>query len=177
MTWQISLLKKPIQKNEIEELSHKDPVPEKPCTLNFYNKNNGTTSMSATMKLSDEIEDYACYAFPALRSLEGYLMQLFSMEDIVITHTFGSQSGTHFNYKKQTDSFVLRKKTADELTNSKSKEVLEEVYNYFNKNRHQLFHTDQILYTTVILESKLEADRIVYDVINMIERTYTYLTA
>lgn len=129
------------------------------------------------MKLSDKIEDYSCYAFPALRSLEGYLMQVFSMEGIVITHKFGSQSGTHFDYKKQTDSFVLRKKTADQLTNPKSKEVLEEIYNFFNKNRHQLFHTDQVLCTTVILESKLEADRIVYDVINIIERTYTYLTA
>lgn len=129
------------------------------------------------MKLSDEIEDYSCYAFPALRSLEGYLMQVFSMEDIVITHKYGSQCGSHFDYKKQSDSFVLKKKTANRLTNPKSKEVLEEVYNFFNKNRHQLFHTDQILCTTVILESKVEADRIVYDVINMIERTYSYLTA
>lgn len=129
------------------------------------------------MKLSDEIEDYSCYAFPALRSLEGYLMQVFNMEGIVITHKYGSQCGSHFNHKTHTDSFVLKKKTADQLTNPKSKDVLEEVYNFFNKNRHQLFHTDQVLCTTVILESKLEADRIVYDVINMIERTYTYLTA
>lgn len=127
------------------------------------------------MKLSDEIEDYSCYAFPALRALEGYLMQVFDMEGIVIDHKFGLQSGAHFRHNKTDDSFLLKKKTVDMLSNPKSQEVLEEVYNYFNKNRHQLFHTDQILCTTVILESKHEADRIVYDVVKMIERTYTYL--
>lgn len=135
-------------------------------------------SPSITLKkVSLELEDYSCYAFPALRALEGYLMQVFSIEGIIIGHRYGEQSGSHFRYVSQSDSYLLKRKTADILSNPKSRVVLEEVYNYLNKNRHTLFHSEQILFNSVILEDKLEADQIVNEVIDMIERTYTYLTA
>lgn len=48
---------------------------------------------------------------------------------------------------------------------------------HLNKNRHTLFHTEQLLITTRILEDQVEANLIVNEVIEMIERTYTYITA
>ncbi|OIJ17363.1 hypothetical protein BKP37_02335 [Anaerobacillus alkalilacustris] len=131
----------------------------------------------ALKKIGREVEDYSCYAFPALRALEGYLMHTFSIENIVIGHKYGEQCGSHFKYVKRNDSHVLKKDTVDRLSNHKSKAVLEEVYNYLKKNRHTLFHSEQILFTTRILEDKLEADQIVNEVIDLIERTYTYLIA
>lgn len=128
-------------------------------------------------KAGREVEDYSCYAFPALRALEGYLMHIFSIENIVIGHKYGEQCGSHYRYVQRSDSHVLKKGTVDRLSNHKSKEVLEEVYNYLKKNRHTLFHSEQILFTTRILEDKLEADLIVNEVIDLIERTYTYLIA
>lgn len=128
-------------------------------------------------KVGMEVEDYSCYAFPALRALEGYLMHIFSIENIVIGHKYGEQYGSHYRYVKRNDSYALKKDTVDRLSNHKSKEVLEEVYNYLKKNRHTLFHSEQIIFTTRILEDKIEADQIVNEVIDLIERTYTYITA
>lgn len=124
-------------------------------------------------KVKMEIEDYSCYAFPALRALEGYLKYLFGIEEIEIGHSYGH----HFGHDTKTDAFHLKKSIVRDLKNPKSEAPLTEVYNYLNKNRHTLFHSDQLLFTTRILEDKLEADRIVNEVINLIERTYTYLIA
>lgn len=124
-------------------------------------------------KVKMEIEDYSCYAFPALRGLEGYLKYLFSIEEIEIGHSYGH----HFGHDTKMDSFHLKKKIVQDLKNPKSEAALTEVYNYLNKNRHTLFHSEQLLFTTRILEDKLEADQIVNEVIDLIERTYTYLIA
>lgn len=124
-------------------------------------------------KVKMEMEDYSCYAFPALRALEGYLKQLFSIENIEVGHKYGQ----HYRYVKSQDAYVLKKATIDSFSNLKSKDALEEVYNYFYKNRHTLFHAEQILFMSRILEDKQEADLIVNEVIEMIERTYTYLIA
>lgn len=50
--------------------------------------------------------------------------------------------------------------------------ALEEIYNYFKANRHVIFHVDQILITTKIIEDKQEAISIINDVAALIERTY-----
>lgn len=124
-------------------------------------------------KINVEMEDYSCYAFPALRALEGYLKYLFSIEEIEIGHSYGY----HFGHDTRTDAFHLKRHVVQRLKNPKVEVPLVETYNYLNKNRHTLFHTEQILFTTRILEDKLEADQIVKEVIDLIERTYTYLVA
>ncbi|MFS0688599.1 viroplasmin family protein [Sporosarcina sp. 179-K 8C2 HS] len=124
-------------------------------------------------KFSSEIEDYSCYAFPALRALEGYLKQLFEMEEILIGHSFASQ----FGHDTKTNAFHLKENVIQDLKNPKMEAPLVEVYSYLNKNRHTLFHTERMLITTRILEDQVEADLIVNEVIEMIERTYTYITA
>lgn len=124
-------------------------------------------------KYSCEIEDYSCYAFPALRALEGYLKHLFEMEEIRIGHNYGIK----FGHDTKTNAFHLRERVVLDLKNPKIEVPLVEVYSYLNGNRHTLFHTEQMLITTRILEDKEEADLIVSEVIEMIERTYTYITA
>ncbi|UAC48679.1 type II toxin-antitoxin system RnlA family toxin [Bacillus aquiflavi] len=124
-------------------------------------------------KVNVEMEDYSCYAFPALRALEGYLKYLFSIEEIEIGHSYGY----HFGHDTRTDAFHLKRHVVQELKNPKVEAPLVETYKYINKNRHTLFHTEQIMFITRILEDKLEADQIVNEVIDLIERTYTYLTA
>ncbi|GAA0469355.1 viroplasmin family protein [Alkalibacillus silvisoli] len=124
-------------------------------------------------KIKMEIEDYSCYAFPALRALEGYLKYLFGIEGVEIGHNYGQQ----FGHDTKTGAFHLKKHTVQKLKNPKSEVPITEAYNYLNKNRHTLFHSEQLLFTTRILEDKLEADQIVNEVIDLIERTYTYLIA
>ena len=116
-----------------------------------------------------EFEDYSCFTFPALRALEGYLKYLLSEKNIVIdeTHNFG----TVFN-KDSNDKAIVIPKYVTAIANNDYVEALEEIYNYFKANRHVIFHVDQILITTKIIEDKQEAISIINDVAALIERTY-----
>lgn len=108
------------------------------------------------------IEDYSTYAFPALRALEGYLKYLFGIKGVQIGNNFGGIF----------EDGHLASSVATKITDAKHITALEKVYTYFVSNRHVLFHTNQILITTTILENKVEADTIVNEVINIIETTY-----
>jgi RnlA-like RNase toxin of RnlAB toxin-antitoxin system len=120
-------------------------------------------------KINMELEDYSCYAFPALRALEGYLKYLFYLENVEVGHSFGE----FFDYNNKDGQHYLKRRYCKQISNDKIKFSIQEIYNYFNKNRHTLFHTEQILIVSRILENKEEADLIINEVINMIETTYT----
>ncbi|MBR9648603.1 ribonuclease H1 domain-containing protein [Clostridium tyrobutyricum] len=119
-------------------------------------------------KIKMELEDYSCYAFPALRALEGYLKFLFSSKNIVVDRTFVP----FYDYNPSDGQHYLNRHYSIEVNDSKTQAAMEEVYNYFRKNRHILFHTEQILFNTVILDNRQEADLIINEVINLIENTY-----
>lgn len=108
------------------------------------------------------LEDYSCYAFPALRALEGYLKYLFSLKDITIGHTF---------YKVFNNGSLISD-IASKIDDKIYQGELERVYEYFVSNRHVIFHTNQILIGTTILESKQEADEIVNTVLTLIETSF-----
>ena len=115
------------------------------------------------------MEDYSCFTFPALRTLEGYLKYLLAEKNIVVdeTHNFG----TVFNKDSNGKAIVLQKHVTD-IADVDYVEALEDVYNYFKENRHVVFHVDQILIATKVIESKQEAISIINDVAALIECTY-----
>ena len=119
-------------------------------------------------KVKVELEDYSCYAFPALRALEGYLKFLFLSKEISVNRNFG----LFYDYNSASGQHYLNRTYSIEVNDRKTQTAMEEIYNYFNKNRHTLFHTEQILIATSILEDRQEADLIINEVINMIEGTY-----
>ncbi len=108
------------------------------------------------------LEDYSCYAFSALRALEGYIKYLFGLKSITIGHNFGGI----FDKGALTEGISL--KVADANYQSE----LERLYGYLAGNRHVFFHTEQVLIGTDILENKQEADEIVNNVLNLIETSY-----
>lgn len=127
---------------------------------------------SPSVALSDvgkKIEDYSCFTFPALRALEGYLKYLLAGKNIVIdeTHNFG----TVFNKDASGRTIVIQKHVTD-IADDDYVEALEDVYNYFKANRHVIFHVDQILIVTKVIEDKQEAISIINEVAALIERTY-----
>lgn len=109
-------------------------------------------------KIDIPLEDYSCYAFPALRALEAYIKSLLVTENIIVNKTFAGifGNGQLLNYSKD---IVF-------------KNELENMYNYYKNNRHFIFHADQTLSSTLLLDSKSEADQIVNDVTDMIESSY-----
>ena len=113
-------------------------------------------------KVNIELEDYSCYTFPALRALEGYIKYLFGLKGVVIGNTFGDV----FN------GSVLYPRVATTINNATYQNELERLYGYFKGNRHVIFHTEQILIGTKLIEDKHEADEIINTVINLIETSY-----
>ena len=113
-------------------------------------------------KVNIPLEDYSCYTFPALRALEGYLKYLFGLKGLMIGNTFGSV----FN------GDVLTQNAAAQIGDVTFQHELERIYVYFKGNRHVIFHTDQILIGTKLIEDKHEADEIINTVINLIESSY-----
>lgn len=114
-------------------------------------------------KVKIDMEDYSCYAFPALRALEGYIKYLFGIKGITIGNNFGGIF----------DKGVLTTNTSAVIGDTTYQHELERLYDYLVKNRHVIFHTEQILIGTTVLEDKHEADEIVNDVLNLIETSYT----
>ena len=113
-------------------------------------------------KVNIELEDYSCYAFPALRALEGYIKYLFGLKCVTIGHTFGCA----FNDK------TLYPNIAAQIGDTVFQNELERLYTYFKENRHVIFHAEQILIGTTLIEDKHEADEIINAVINLIESSY-----
>lgn len=113
-------------------------------------------------KVNIDLEDYSCYAFPALRALEGYIKYLFGLKTIIIGHTFGDV----FN------GDVLTPQIATKIGDATFQNELERLYVYFKGNRHVIFHTEQILIGTRLIEDKHEADEIINTVLNLIESSY-----
>lgn len=114
-------------------------------------------------KVKIELEDYSCYAFPALRALEGYIKYLFGLKNVIVGNTF------YEIYNSGTLVSDLVIKIGDTIYQKE----LERLYRYFRGNRHVLFHAEQILIGTTILEDKREADEIINNVLNLIETSYT----
>lgn len=114
-------------------------------------------------KVKMEIEDYSCYAFPALRALEGYIKYLFGIKGVTVGNAF---------YKIFNDT-TLVPDISVKIGDTTYQTELERLYEYLKGNRHVLFHTEQILIGTTILEDKREADEIVNNVLNLIETSYT----
>ena len=118
-------------------------------------------------KIKIELEDYSCYAFPALRALEGYIKYLFSLKNVYIGN----------NFYKKFNGINLDSDIAKKIGDTTYKTELECLYEYLIRNRHVLFHAEQILIGTTILEDKREADEIVNNVLNLIETSYTNINS
>ena len=127
-----------------------------------------------SLTLSDtdnQFEDYSCFAFPALRALEGYLKYLLTLKQIVIdeNHNFGTVFNKDPN--DETKKVVIPSQVS-RIGDSDFVEALQDIYNYFVRNCHVIFHVDQILINTKVIEDKQEAVTIINDVAALIESTY-----
>lgn len=116
-------------------------------------------------KVQIDLEDYSCYAFPALRALEGYIKYLFGLKTVTVGHTF----------YKIFDGDFLCQNVADTIGDINYQRELEKLYVYLKNNRHVLFHADQIIIGTKLIEDRHEADEIINTVIHLIDTSYTNL--
>lgn len=113
------------------------------------------------------LTDYSAFAFPALRGLEGYMKKV--AMDFDISPEDGN-IGSVFDYNSENKRHVLFPDKAVIVGNANAIKTLEDCYAFYSKNRHSLFHVDNGVETSRVIERKQIADEIVSGVFSMIEQ-------
>ncbi len=113
-----------------------------------------------------QLEDYSSFVFPALRVLEGYLKVLLGKKGVRVGKKFDM-----FDHNGKT--FELNLNTKDTIGCTKTITAVESLYNYYNANRHGLFHVETVTSATRIIKNKETADSIINEVLSLIEDTYS----
>lgn len=115
-------------------------------------------------KIDVTLTDYSSFVFPVLRALEGYIKKLFQQ--------VGIRVGKEFKQFNCVDGVYELKPEYRRRCNSGERFAIEEAYNYWRANRHSLFHTPQKEEAIRILETKADADHIIFETLKLIEKTY-----
>jgi len=113
--------------------------------------------------------DYSFMAFPLLRGLEGCIKEIFGKFGIHTGTNIGGQYQDHSN----SGTFSLIEKNKILINNSVIIAVLDVLYNYHKKNRHAIFHVDDTIITTRIIEDPNVAKSLINETFELIEKSYT----
>ncbi|PWW26627.1 RnlA-like RNase toxin of RnlAB toxin-antitoxin system [Cytobacillus oceanisediminis] len=128
----------------------------------------------ALQKIDIPLEDYSSFVFPALKTLEGFMKQILTSNGIRLSKK--ETIGDLFGYNGITARHVYLSKEGKELKDGVTKTWMETLYNYYVKERHSLFHVEDMDVFTRIIESKQEADRIISKIIDMMEKAHEELS-
>ncbi|MGZ0086852.1 type II toxin-antitoxin system RnlA family toxin [Caldibacillus thermoamylovorans] len=121
----------------------------------------------ALQKIDIELEDYSCFAFPALRALEGYLKDILFKKGI----TVGKEGFSDF-FEKHGNKYVLKSDKRAKIGCSVTADCVENIYNYYKRQRHGLFHAEAVVAGTRILANRELAEKIISDVVSLINSTH-----
>ena len=130
-----------------------------------------STALALT-KVGIELEDYATLAFPALRGLEGFCIQLLRNECGLKP---GQKAEIGLYFEKTAAGFSLAKVYSAGVA-AAQQDVVGECYTAWNQHRHRLFHMDGTLETTYVLEQREDAVRLVNDVLDLVDRSQQRLS-
>ena len=132
------------------------------------------SSALSMVKVKVSLEDYGLVAFPAIRALEGYLIQ--TLVDTEFTPVQASSFGDYFVKNAAKNAYVMRDEYADFAKAKKgNKRVLglSQIYTYWHDNRHRGFHMDATIETSKMTPTLSEAAQVVDEVLHLIEHSYT----
>ncbi|WP_291866516.1 type II toxin-antitoxin system RnlA family toxin [Maribacter sp.] len=125
----------------------------------------------ALKKLDIELTDYSSFAFPVLRGLEGYLKQVLVQFGIVI----GKDGFGEIVESNNLGRLVLTEYAREKITISSKQKVILDLYKYFNKHRHGLFHVDSAIESARVLENKSECIALIDKTVILIEDSHKSL--
>ena len=114
------------------------------------------------------VEEYSCYAFPALKALEALLLDLLNQKGISVNPPKQNLGSVFVPGQPQ---HVLSPANQAKVNDATYQKCLEDIYDYFKKQRHTRFHANQVLVLTTLIFNKAEADAIISDVLAIIDDT------
>lgn len=160
----------PLESNEIDD-EIKELFPKAHVLFNSYDGMLKTifSPSLALRKIDILLPDYSSFVHPALRTLEGYLIILLQKVGI----DYNSKEGFIMFYENlfQKKHF-LKPEYKSKINNQEKCIAIEEIYNFYHKHRHPLFHVRDVIVDTSIIERKSKADNIINNVVELIEKNY-----
>lgn len=121
--------------------------------------------------IKGDMFDYTYLISPALRALEGHIKYVYKYNSIIIAadETIGSI------FYKVNRRFYLKEEYKKQLNDDNKVKYIEDVYNYYHKYRHKLFHWDNVDLPqddTLIIENYGEAICRINDTLSIIDSYY-----
>lgn len=116
-----------------------------------------------------ELPDYSFLAFPILRGLEGCIKEIFNNFGINIANNIGGQ----FPDNTGTGEYKLIEKHKLVINNDVIVEALELMYNYHRSNRHGIFHVDDTIISTRLINDISIAQSLINETAELIEKCYS----
>ena len=143
---------------------------ELPKSHSYFGKNLKNIMSSALFikNIDANLQDYSFIAFPILRGMEGVLKELTIRYGILQT---GDKTFHMFDKDPVSRIYSLNPKYNTNISSPTKINSLNNLYNFFSKHRHTLFHVEQIDVGTRLL-SKADALTIINDAILYIENNY-----
>lgn len=120
------------------------------------------------LNLDGEMYEYSTLIFPGLRVLEGHLKKILNAHSIFLQNNKFSM----FKVGENTTKYSL---IVDNVLSDSLKNYFEDVYNFYNKHRHGLFHwnIEDEIDTTRTIDTLIEAKALIRDTLSKIDEYYT----
>ena len=116
-------------------------------------------------KIEIDLPDYSGYVFYVLKAIEGIMKHLLFEKGINIDRTFNV-------FKDNIEPFKLKNAINIKINCGKTTLVIENLYDFYKKERHTLFHTEFLDVSTRILEKREFAIDILNNSLNLINDSY-----
>lgn len=159
-----------IHKVELKKDILKELESELPKSYSYFGKNlkNIMSSTLFVKNIDTDLHDYSFITFPILRGIEGVLKELTIRYGILKS---GDKTFHMFDKDSNSGIYSLNPKYNANVPSSAKIDSLNDLYNFYSKHRHTLFHVEQIDLGTRLL-SKADAINITNDAILYIENNY-----
>jgi hypothetical protein len=130
---------------------------------------------SYTLKDIDiHLPDYSCYVFPALRAIEGV------MKSILFNKGFEADNSNQYFYgvfRKEGTRYVVTDEYKSFINDNNTCRALENCYTYYNRQRHELFHVNDLVDSSKMIENKDHASQIIDKIIEIIDEAYRIMSS
>lgn len=116
-------------------------------------------------KIDINLPDYSGYVFYILKAIEGIMKHLLFEKGITIDRSFDI-------FKKNIEPLKVKESISIKIDCPKTNLVIENLYDFYKKERHTLFHTEYLDVSTRIIEKREYAIDILNNSLNLVNDSY-----
>jgi hypothetical protein len=127
-----------------------------------------SSSFFLTKIENENLPDYSWMIYPILRGLEGVIKKILFLKGMKDYTTFGDI----FEFKKDVYKWKIKDCYSNKLGSVNMCSKLEECYFYFHSNRHRIFHIDNNINTTFVIDRREVAVEKFNEIVELIEETF-----